>query len=76
MNTLTSMVKDKTVTFVEYRNGELWYTTECAFEFPVPISDTGNATFKATDKAIFFMRWIREHIIVIKEATKLAEQHK
>lgn len=56
------IVGGKMVNFVYYKQGELWYTTECGFEFPVPISDTGDATFLNSDKAILFMRWIRLHI--------------
>ena len=64
--TLTEMVKDKTVRFVHYRDGELTYRTEDGFEFPVPISDTGTGTFQAEDKAIFFMRWIRKQLDAVK----------
>lgn len=56
------IVGGKMVTFAYYKQKELWYTTECGFEFPVPINDTGDATFLNTDKAILFMRWIRQHI--------------
>ena len=63
------MVKDnKKVHFSFYRNGELWYTTECGFAFPVPISDTGDACFLAEDKAILFMRYIRKQIIALEVA--------
>lgn len=60
---LKDMVKGgKTVTFVRYRKGELIYVTECGFEFPVPVDDTGDGIFLASDKAIIFMRYIRKHI--------------
>lgn len=59
---IKDIVKDKTVTFVKYRKGELIYVTECGLEFPVPISDTGDGVFLATDKAITFMRYIRIHL--------------
>lgn len=64
--TLKEMLYDengtkKTVTFSNYFNGDLWYETEDMFRFPVPISETGTATFKATDYAVFFMKWIRKH---------------
>lgn len=66
---IKDMVKDnKKVRFSFYRNGELWYNTECGFEFPVPISDVGDACFLAEDKAILFMRYIRKHITTINEA--------
>ena len=68
---LKSMVIDqKKVKFSFYRAGELWYITECGFEFPVPISDVGDGIFLAEDKAILFMRWIRPHIERVKEGMK------
>jgi len=53
---------DKKVKFLFYKDSELWYVTEANFEFPVPISDTSGAVFKAEDKALYFMRWIKSHI--------------
>jgi hypothetical protein len=64
------MVKNKKVTFMHYSNKELWYETEDGFEFPVPIEDTGNATFLAEDKAILFMRYIRKHKDMLDNAKK------
>jgi len=64
--TLTEMVKDKKVRFSYYRDGELWYKTEDGFEFPVPLSDAGNAVFQAEDKALLFMRWIRKQLDTVK----------
>jgi hypothetical protein len=62
MSTIKEMVKDgKKVSFIRYQNKELWYVTECGFEFPVPIEDTNEAAFAASDKALLFMRWIRKH---------------
>lgn len=59
---MSDMVRDgKLVTFIHFRAGALWYRTEDGFEFPVPIEDTGGATFLAQDKAILFMRYIRAH---------------
>jgi len=57
------------VQFVHYKDSELWYETECGFQFPVPISDTGNATFLARDRAMLFMRYIRKHIAMLEEAS-------
>jgi len=62
------MIKDKNVKFIFYKEGELWYVTECGFEFPVPTSDTQGAVFNNEDKAIFFMRWIKKHMKMIEEA--------
>jgi len=68
MNTIKEMVKDKKkVRFSFYRDSELWYKTECGFEFPVPIREIGNATFLAEDKAILFMRYIRKHIEMLEK---------
>lgn len=65
---IKDMVKNKKVYLVHYRVGELIYRTECGFEFPVPISDTGNASFLPEDSAIKFMRWIRKHMEMEVEA--------
>ena len=60
---IKDMVKDnQKVSFLFYRDGQLWYVTECGFEFPVPISEAGTATFLAQDRAILFMRYIRKYI--------------
>lgn len=67
---IKDMIKNKKVTFVYYKENELWYTTECGFEFPVPISDTGGAEFRNEDKAMLFMRWIRKHIQYLEDAKK------
>lgn len=64
---LTELVKGQ-VSFMFYAKGELWYKTESGFEFPVPISDTGDATFNAEDKGLFFMRWIRKHVEMLAQA--------
>ena len=68
-SSIKDMVKEKRkVTFKFYRDGQLWYETECGFEFPVPISDAGTATFLAQDRAILFMRYIRKHIECLKRS--------
>ena len=65
---IKEMVKDgKRVKFYKYIQGELYYITECGFIFTVPISDTGDGTFLAEDKAMFFMRYIRKQIQAIKD---------
>jgi hypothetical protein len=69
MNKLKDMVADgKKVIFQYYRKGELWYATECGFNFPVPIEDTGEAFFKNEDRALYFMRWIMRHIKFLEKA--------
>lgn len=64
-------VKDCTVRFLFYRDGSLYYEVlggPTCLEFPVPISDIGNATFNREDKALLFMRYIRKHIDVMESA--------
>lgn len=64
---IKEMLKDKHVTFDFYRKGELWYTTECGFKFPVPIEDTGDGTFLPKDRAMLFMRYVRKQLEIVKE---------
>lgn len=62
---LAKVVKNNTVHFLCYRAGNLFYWVEVdgeRYEFPVPIEDTGDATFPAQDKAILLMRYIRKAI--------------
>jgi len=61
------------VRFRSYREGELWYETECGFVFPVPIDDVGSAVMQGEDKAILFMRHIRKHVALI-EGAKFAQE--
>jgi len=67
MNIKDMVSGGKKVYFAYYLDGNLWYTTGCGFTFPVPVSDTGNATFLNEDKAMMFMRYIRKHIKVVSE---------
>lgn len=59
------LVVDKRVYFLHYRKGELWYRTTDGFVFPVPISDCGDGTFLADDRAMPFMRYIRKQLDVV-----------
>lgn len=69
---IKEMVKGgKRVKFVHYRAKELIYETECGFQFPVPISDCGEATFLAEDKAMLFMRYIRKQLKLLEEAKEV-----
>lgn len=52
---------DKQVYFLHYKDGELWYKHENGYKFPVPVSDVGTATMLNQDRAMFFMRYIRQH---------------
>ena len=72
---IKDLVKDhKKVKFSFYRDQELWYNTEDGFEFPVPLSEVGNATFLAEDRAILFMRYIRKHVELLEAAKKEHEE--
>jgi hypothetical protein len=73
---LIEMIKDKKVKFIHYCDKELWYIAENGFEFPVPITDIGNATFLAEDKAIYFMRYIRKHLDMITKEKANYENNK
>lgn len=72
LNVKDMVTDNKMVTFVCYRKGELIYKTECGFHFPVPISDIGDATFNATDRAILFMRYIKKQIKEVEESSKVS----
>ena len=61
---LKEIVKDNVVRFVRYRHGIAYYGVRVQSEgtdyiFPVSLTDIGDATLLATDKAIVFMRYIR-----------------
>ena len=61
--TLKEIVKGNKVYFSYYRTGNLYYSVEVdekKYEFPVPISDTGEASFENEDKAMLYMRYIRK----------------
>jgi len=64
------VVNNQKVRFSFYRDGNLWYETECGFRFPVPISEAGTATFEAEDRAMLFMRYIRKHMATVDEARR------
>lgn len=67
--TVAEIVKHSAKTnFSFYRDSNLWYKTDNGYEFPVPISDIGSATFLAQDKTILFMRYIRKHVEMVENA--------
>jgi len=70
MYNLKEMLKGKKVHFVKYRKGELIYSTECGFEFPISVDDTGDGTFLAKDNAMTFMRWVRIQIASIEQGRR------
>jgi hypothetical protein len=54
------------VSFSRYHDGNLWYKTNNNEEFPVPVSDIGNATFMNKDKGMLFMRYMRAYNKTLK----------
>ena len=61
---LRELLQDNVVEFLYYRKGYLYYTIVDqkdgqAYLFPVPIDDTGDATFNYQEKALYLMRYIR-----------------
>ena len=70
MNVKELVNNGQRVKFVRYQQKELWYKCENGFEFPVPISDTGDAAFAEEDKALLFMRWIKKHLDMLDQAKK------
>lgn len=60
-----------TAKFVAYRANNLYYRTESGLEFPIPISDTDQATFPAEIKAITLMRWIRKHLETLDQGNNI-----
>ena len=64
---IKEIVKDNEVSFAKYRQGYAYYTVRVRSEgadymFPVPLSDIGDATLLAKDKALVFMRYIRQSL--------------
>ncbi len=62
---IKGIVKSNEVRFARYRQGIAYYSVRVPSEgidyvFPVPLSDVGDATLLATDKAMLFMRYIRK----------------
>ena len=61
------VAKGNTVRFDNFRAGVFYYCvasilTGDLYEFQVPVEDTGGATFKAEERSITMMRWIRKSI--------------
>jgi hypothetical protein len=67
--TIKEMIKGR-VKFQFFRDNTLYYQTENGITFPVPINDTGTATFLAEDKGILFMRYIRKFLASLNEEGK------
>jgi hypothetical protein len=52
------------VQFQYFRDGEFWYKTDAGLLFPISLKEAqaGRATFLACDKAIYYMRWIKQYV--------------
>jgi hypothetical protein len=62
---IKEIVKDNHVRFLRYRQGVMYYAVAVPgvaneYMFPVPVTDIGDATLEAQEKAIMFMRYIRK----------------
>jgi hypothetical protein len=83
---IKEIVKDNEVHFAKYRQGFAYYAVRVPSEgidymFPVPLSDIGDATLLATDRAMVFMRytiggriffagWIREGELLLSASSR------
>jgi len=68
---LKSLVDNNSKVYFDfYSDGELWYRTESGFQFPITIEEAKGDIFKAEDKAILFMRYIRKHIEFLEKCLK------
>lgn len=71
MQNLKEMVKDNRMArLVFFRDQALHYETEDGFVFPVPVDDAGSATFRAEERAIALMRYIRKHLEALEKARR------
>lgn len=63
MRTVKEMVRDRRIVSLKYyKDGILWYSTECGFIFPVPIKEVEGTKVYSEDKAMVFMKYIkRQH---------------
>jgi len=63
-------VKEGQMVHFQYcRDNEFWYKTDGGLLFPISLKEaqSGRATFLASDKAIYYMRWIRRYVAACKE---------
>lgn len=72
---ITDLVRgEQKVRFLYYKDKEFWYQHDNGFTFPVPFSDVDDAASKATllaeDKAMFFMRWMRKYLTILKNTNQ------
>lgn len=55
-----AVTENRRATMTHVHAGNIWYKTEFDETFPVPISDMGEATFHADEKALLLMRYMRK----------------
>ena len=78
MYSIKNMVSHgKVARFVYYRDQALHYETEDGFLFPIPIEETGSATYNNEEKAILLMRYIRKHVAHLQkmQGNEPADEH-
>ena len=56
---LTELIKGKVAVFEEFHSGNLFYTIDDSFRFPVPVNELDGATVSRIEKASVFMKWIK-----------------
>lgn len=82
--TVTELVKNNNLAqFDRCEDRTLWYAVHynasdtgyvLQFEFPISIDDTAGGVFRAHDKALFFMRWIRKHVEFLNDSVAAADE--
>lgn len=68
--TIKQLIREQ-AKFTHYEEGRLWYQVIWTnsdgslgglFDFPIPVEDAATGRFLSSDRAMIFMRWIRQHI--------------
>jgi len=62
MTTAEIVKNSKFSKFILFRDNYFVYQTDNGFQFVIPLSEVGTASFLSQDKTIFFMRWIRKQV--------------
>lgn len=56
---VTELIKGKVAVFEEFHSGNLFYTIDDKFRFPVPVDELQGTSVGAKEKASVFMKWIK-----------------
>ena len=67
---------DRKATFMFYRDGALFYSTEFDEIFEITTEEAKGGTFNRVEKALRLMRWMRKHNERIKKGLQKAEAAK